>query len=173
MKKQLYAYDFDNTLVSYDSFRRYLWHLMTIMPCAMMRLLIRRRLRLISGAELKAQVTKMVSKSELLAKDAKCFANRIAKDVEIPQITPQDATILLISASPDIYMQHIAKVLNCDVLCSKFIGTDYMEMYGDEKTKNLHQYYPETSYEYTYAASDSESDLCWMREFSKYELVKQ
>ncbi len=169
----LYAYDFDKTLIPYDSFRRYLMHLLRLRPVRVGGLLLLRKLRLISGASLKARITRMVNRSEALQRDAKHFANRVIYDVQLPAAAPKDAKVLLISASPSIYMQYIASSLSCALICSEFIGDKYVEMYGERKKDALEQKYPKTEYVYALAASDSESDLCWMKEFKKYEIVKR
>lgn len=170
----LYAYDFDKTLVPYDSFRRYLMHLLRLRPVRVGTLLLLRKMRLISAASLKARITRMVDHSEALQRDAKHFANRVIYDVQLPAAAPKDAKVLLISASPSIYMQHIASSIACSLLCSDFVvGNKYVEMYGETKLEALEQEYPKTEYEYLFAASDSESDLCWMKEFKEYKIVKR
>ena len=50
---------------------------------------------------------------------------------------------------------------------------EYVEMYGHTKAEFLHRYYPTSKYQYTYALSDSTSDICWMKEFNKYEIIKK
>ena len=168
----LYAYDFDKTLIPYDSFRRYLMHLLRLRPVRVGTLLLLRKLRLISGASLKAHITRMVNRSEALQRDVKHFANRVIYDVQLPVATPKDAKVLLISASPSIYMQHIASSLACSLLCSDFVeGNKYVEMYGEKKLEALEQQYPASEYDYAFAASDSESDMCWMQEFKEYKIV--
>lgn len=170
----LYAYDFDKTLVPYDSFRRYLMHMLRLRPVRVGGLLLLRKLRLISGASLKASIARMVNYSEALQRDAKHFANRVIYDVQLPVAAPKEAKVLLISASPAIYMQHIASSLACSLLCSDFVeGYKYMELYGEIKAEALHQHFPSSEYEYAFAASDSESDLCWMKEFKEYKIVKR
>lgn len=170
----LYAYDFDKTLIPYDSFRRYLMHLLRLRPVRVGGLLLLRKLRLISGTSLKARITRMVNRSEALQRDAKHFANRVIYDVQLPVATPKDAKVLLISASPSIYMQYIASSLACSLLCSDFVeGNKYVEMYGKKKLETLHMHFPVSEYDYVFAASDSESDLCWMKEFKQYDIVKR
>lgn len=169
----LYAYDFDKTLVPYDSFRRYLLHLLRLRPVSVGGWLLLRKVRLISSGELKAKVTRMVARSEVLQRDARHFANRVMYDVQMPAAAPNGAKVLLISASPSIYMKHIVEALGWTVLCSDFVGEEYVEMYGDRKKEALEEKYPKTEHDYVYAASDSESDLCWMKEFKQYEIIKR
>ena len=169
----LYAYDFDKTLVPYDSFRRYLIHLLWLRPMSVGTMLLLRKLRLISGLALKARITRIVCRSKGLQRDARRFAIRIIYDMQLPTAAPKDAKVLLISASPAIYMKHIAESLGWELMCSDFVGDEYLEMYGENKLKALEEKFPKKAYEYMFAASDSESDLCWMREFKEYKIVKR
>lgn len=171
--RPLYAYDFDKTLVPYDSFRIYLLHLLKLRPLTISGLLVFRKLKLISSCQLKAYITKMVERSRILQRDAKRFAYRIYYDVQVPIDMPKDAMVLLISASPSIYMKYIAEAATWFLLCSDYVGEKYIEMYGVTKAEALRKQYPATDYDYIYAASDSESDLCWMKEFKQYEILSK
>lgn len=170
--KQLYAYDFDKTLIPYDSFRRYLWHLMRYRPFNVSYLLLLRKLRIISNVKLKERVTRLVSSSPTLQQDAKLFAESIKKDI-CWQNKHDEATILIITASPMVYMKYITSDLPYEILCSDYIDGQYIEMYGHTKAIYLHRYYPTSQYIYTYAISDSESDICWMQEFIQYKMINK
>lgn len=170
--KNLYAYDFDKTLVPYDSFRRYLWHLMHNRPFYICYLLVLRKCRIISSKELKEKVTILVESSKCLTEDAKLFANTIKQDICIPKVQ-ENSAILLITASPKVYMKYVVEYWDCHMLCSDYIDNEYIEMYGRTKAVFLHRYYPTSKYQYTYALSDSTSDICWMKEFNEYEIIKK
>jgi HAD superfamily phosphoserine phosphatase-like hydrolase len=167
---QLCAYDFDKTLVPYDSYNRYLKHLFVLRPITIGVLLLLRKMRIMSSKSLKKKVTDIVSRSERLTRDAHWYANKIVYDIQVPQINGN--SLLIISASPKIYMQYIAEHLQCQLICSDYIDNQYVEMYGEVKAKYLYQYYPMSEYEYVYAMSDSESDMCWMKEFKQYEIIE-
>ena len=169
--KKLYVYDFDKTLVPYDSFRRYLLCLLRYKPIYISILLLLRKMRLIGSKQLKYKVTNIVDSSNLLMNVTKRFAYSILKDICWPDNHADDATRLIITASPMVYMKYIAEELQCKLLCSSYIGDIYNEMYGETKGKYLHEYYPVSKYQYTYAISDSKSDECWMQEFNNYELI--
>ena len=170
---QLFAYDFDKTLVPYDSFRRYLLHLLWLRPVRVGLLLLLRKMHLISSVDLKRRVTKIVEQSEALTKDAKHFAERIINDVHWPQNVCKDGVTLIISASPKVYMQHIADLLQCELLSSDYIDNEYVEMFGETKRKFIHQHYPQLDYVYEDALSDSASDLPWMKEFKRYKIIEK
>ncbi|MBO6306301.1 MAG: haloacid dehalogenase-like hydrolase [Paludibacteraceae bacterium] len=167
----LYAYDFDKTLVPYDSFRRYLKFLLRLRPVRVGALLVLRRIRLISSANLKARVTRMVVQSAVLTHETKHFAQRLIYDVKMPQRATKGGVVLIISASPYIYMHLIADLLQCELLCSDSRDGQYIEMYGTTKADYLERLYPPQDYSYVYAASDSESDLCWMKDFKQYDII--
>lgn len=169
--KILYAYDFDGTMIPYDSFRRYLWHLMKLKPVRIGWLLMLRKMRLLSAERLKERVTRMVTHSETLKQDAKRFAKRIVYDVQMPVIAPKESIVLIISASPDVYMRYVAEALACELLSSSMQDGTYVEMYGETKKTWIKQLYPKAEYVWTYAASDSASDECWMKEFKQYEII--
>lgn len=168
----LYAYDFDGTLVPYDSFRRYLWHLIRYRPFYTCYLLVLRKFHLISSKDLKEKVTILVESSKYLTKDAKSFANTIKQDIFIPK-TQENSIVLLITASPKVYMKYVIENMDCNMLCSDYIDNEYVEMYGHTKAEYLHCYYPTSKYKYVYAMSDSISDICWMKEFDDYEIIKK
>lgn len=168
--KQLYAYDFDKTLIPYDSFRRYLWHLMRYRPFYVSCLLLLRKLRIISNLKLKERVTRLVYSSPRLQQDAKLFAESIKKDI-CWHDRHDEGTILIISASPMVYMKYVVDDMPCELLCSDYIDAQYVEMYGKKKAVYLHHCFPTSEYEYIYAMSDSESDLCWMQEFMQYKMI--
>ena len=171
--RSIYAYDFDKTIVPYDSFRQYLLLLLREKPICIGCLLVLRRCRLISSVEMKEYITKIVDHSESLINKTKCFAQRVTRDITWTQVAPADAIKLIISASPKVYMRYIADILQCELICSDTINETYIEMYGDVKASYLHQLYPPTEYVYTYAASDSNADLCWMKDFNQYEKVNK
>ena len=168
---QLCAYDFDKTLVPYDSYNRYLKHLFVLRPITIGVLLLLRKMRIMSSKSLKKKVTDIVSRSERLTRDARHFASKIIYDIQVPP--RKGYMMLIISASPKIYMQYIAEQLQCKLICSDYIDNQYVEMYGEVKAKYLCQYYPMSEYEYVYAMSDSESDMCWMKRFKQFEIIEQ
>lgn len=167
----LYVYDFDKTLIPYDSFRRYLLHLLRLRPIHIGSLLLLRKMRILSAAGLKERVTRMVDHSASLTRETKHFAQRLIYDVQMPERTTKDGVVLIISASLKVYMRYVAEILQCELLCSDYVDGRYVEMYGETKAFALHQLYPQTEYTYVYALSDSNSDLCWMSEFKQYDII--
>lgn len=171
--RELVAYDFDKTLIPYDSFRRYLLHLLRLRPVRIGTLLLLRKLRILSAAGLKERVTRMVDHSAALTRETKHFAQRLIYDLQMPGHTTKGGMVLIISASPNVYMHNVAEIIGCELLCSDYVDGRYVEMYGTTKAEALHAHFPQTEYTYVYALSDSPSDLCWMNEFKKYDIINK
>lgn len=171
--KQLEAYDFDKTLIPYDSFRRYSLMLLRLRPIRIGALLLLRKMRILSATGLKERVTRIVTNSVALTRESRHFAQQLIYDVQMPERTTKGGEVLIISASPQVYMRYVAELLQCELLCSDLRNGQYIEMYGITKADYLHRLYPQTDYRYVYAASDSESDLCWMKEFETYEIIEK
>ena len=166
---KLYAYDFDKTLIPYDSFRRYLWYLCKYKPITVLSLILLRKLRLITSCSLKHRITRIVESSSYLTLKTKLFSEELKKDIEWPE---NKSVTLIITASPLVYMKYIVDDSVFKLLCSDSINNNYVEMYGDTKTKYLLSQFPQTEYQYIYACSDSTSDICWMKYFHDYKLIK-
>lgn len=167
---ELYAYDFDKTLIPYDSFRRYLWYLCKYKPITVLSLILLRKLRLLSSSSLKHRITRLVESSSYLTVKTKLFSEQLKKDIEWPE--NKDVT-LIITASPLVYMKYIVNDSTYQLLCSDAIDNRYVKMYGHTKATFLHIHYPQSKYHYTYAMSDSTSDMCWMKEFERFEIIRK
>lgn len=167
--KQLYAYDFDKTLIPYDSFNRFLKELLHMNIIRVGWILLKRVLRVSSATIMKQQINDLVLSNEKYLLFAKAFAERVANDVR--WVRPQQGITLILSASPMCYMQFLEKILDCKVVASNWRDGQFVNMYGEEKLQYLQTDYPHTQYEWYYAASDSESDLCWMTKFKNFEII--
>lgn len=167
---ELYAYDFDKTLIPYDSFRRYLWYMCKFKPISILSLIFLRKLRLITSYSLKDRITRLVDSSSFLTLKTKLFSEELKKDIVWPT---NKGVILIITASPLVYMKYVVENSTYQLLCSDTIGNQYVEMYGHTKATFLHEQYPQTKYHYTYAMSDSKSDMCWMKEFDHFEIIQK
>ena len=115
----------------------------------------------------------MVESSDVLICDAKLFAEKIKQDIQLPREELCDATHLIITASPMVYMKYVVGNSKYQLLCSDTINDKYVEMYGHTKAEYLQKYYPTTKYQYVYAISDSETDMCWMKKFDHYEIIQK
>ncbi|MCR5050700.1 MAG: haloacid dehalogenase-like hydrolase [Paludibacteraceae bacterium] len=171
--KTLYVLDFDKTLIPYDSFNRYLRHLVWLRPISVGCILSLRVLRIISVKSLKHWTSVIVWRSKFLQRDARHFANRLVYDIVWPEKVPHErGEVLLLSASPAVYMRYVAEALQTRLLCSDYIDGQFVHMYGENKAVYLQKKYPREKYHYAYAVSDSITDMCWLKEFEHFDLVE-
>ena len=166
---ELYAYDFDKTLIPYDSFRRYLWYLCKYKPITVLSLILLRKLRLLSSCSLKHRITRLVESSSYLTLKTKLFSEELKKDIEWPE---NKGITLIITASPLVYMKYVVENSTYQLLCSDTIDNQYVEMYGETKAEYLQSQFPQIEHQYMFACSDSTSDICWMKYFHNYKLIK-
>ncbi len=173
---RLYVLDFDDTLIPYDSWGLYLRELLKVYPVRMGFVLLLRKLRLLSRAELKRRVTVFVVNRKRLEVFSRQFVQKLAQDIQLPSclFEEENKVVLVLSASPMCYMKYLGGFMtcHCEVVGSDFVDGEYIEMHGEKKLMFLKLNYPRDKYQYVFAMSDSDSDLVWMREFEQYELIK-
>lgn len=167
--KDLRVFDFDKTLIPYDSFNRYLKVLWRKVPIRVGVLLVLRVCRLISTDILKQRVTKIVDEDETLRQFSKDFCEVIARDIIWPEEKRDDA--IIISASPACYMRYLTRIIHVPVYSSDYYEGKYLNLYGEIKQKLIDSNFPKDQYDYLFAISDSESDLIWMKKFKNYRLI--
>lgn len=170
---ELYAYDFDGTLIQYDSLNRFLRLLVRKLPIQIGWILLLRVLRIMSAIEMKKRVNRLVMRDESLLVFAQDFARRVVNEVKWGRKCPSSALCVIISASPICYMQYVGALLGVELVASgENVCGSFVNMYGEEKLLYLEAKYPTSEYIWRYAASDSTSDLCWMEKFDEYEIIK-
>ena len=174
---KLFVLDFDKTLIPYDSWNMFIRMLFKKHPLKIGFILLLRKVKLINRKELKRKVTDFVERRMQLEELSQNFIQQVSKDVKLPSCLFADEgekEIIVLSASPMIYMRHLGTYLKCqcEIVGSDYINGEYVEMCGEQKRKYLENHYHFDRYMYEYALSDSESDMIWMKLFNKYELKK-
>ena len=106
------------------------------------------------------------------------FVQTLVKDIsyelieKINQKKSKDTIVLILSASPDIYIKKIGKHLGWEAVGSHFSDTgSFVHLWGNNKIDYLNIYYPLNDFEYSYSISDSIKDLALLKIFKEYELV--
>lgn len=176
--KNLVVIDFDGTLLPYESLRKLLWLLVTKYPVQMLPLLARRRLRIISSEEMKHKLVLLLDKKKGSAILLKQFAKKLLADCskellnKIQTWQSQNAEVLILSASPQIYLQYLHDALQCKVQGSYLNNNnDFVHLYGAKKANFLELNFPKSKYHYLYAVSDHKSDLPLLQLFESYDLI--
>lgn len=174
--KKLYALDFDKTLISYDSFRRFLKLLLAKYPVRIGVFLIARKLRLMDAAAFKERITQIVENNEEMKHFAQSFAQLLEREATLPQQVNEDpeGEVLIISASPACYMQYLRQIGGRPVIiaASDYVNGEYCNLYGRTKQAYIAERFSTSEYIYSFAMSDSESDLCWLQMFEHYDMKK-
>lgn len=173
----LYVYDFDKTLISFDSFREYVFYWLRYMPVKMSKLLMFRILRIYTVERFKQKVIKLVSAhsdfEELNQKFVKRILPHVNQDMlsKGPIIESTSKQVLILSASPDIYISRVVNALGVSGKGSYLVNGSLFHLYGSGKVKFLSVDYPKSTYRYMYAISDSKSDQELLELFESYELI--
>lgn len=184
---KLCVFDFDNTLIPYDSFKQFLIFLVKQGRIDIGWLIVLRVCRIISSTSFKQKIHSRVEKSSKLQGLSHRFAKILCDDIVWPRQfinllrseKVDDLSVNILSASPDCYLKWLTLSIEIDniqipvsIFGSSYFNGRFVEMYGNEKLKFINQHYTPEVYQYYYAISDSQSDLCWMKLFNHYEIIK-
>lgn len=173
----LYVYDFDKTLIPFDSFRGYVFYWLRHIPVKMFKLLILRKLRIYTAEKFKLKVIQSVSTQPDFEELNKKFVIKMLAYVnqsmlkKIPVFETTPNYVLILSASPDIYIGKVASALGIYGKGSFIDNDSFFHLYSAGKVKFLVENYPKSTYRYVYSVSDSKSDLVLLELFESYELI--
>lgn len=176
--KNLVVVDFDGTLLPYDSLRKLLFSLLWKYPFEIGLLLVKRRLRLISAAVMKHRVILLLEKKQDSEKFLRHFVELIFSDCsaalleKIKQWQSQHYEVLVLSASPHIYLQYLQEKLDCKIQGSYVLENgELLHLYGKHKLNFIEAHFPRIHYKYVYAVADHQSDLVLLQEFETFDLI--
>jgi phosphoserine phosphatase len=173
----LYVFDFDKTLISFDSFRRYVIYWIKYEPLAIFTLLIFRKLKLVDGEKFKRYIIQVTSKHPMFKSINQKFIEDLIPKVNfniIREKTKNECNaklVLVLSASPDLYVNEVANLLGILGKGSHFTDDQFIHLYGTGKVEYLRKYYPKEVFRYVYSISDSKTDLELLRLFETYDLI--
>lgn len=180
MKKKINIIDLDNTLIPFDSFRKYVIMILKFpnMILFVLALTFIRKLKIISSSNYKKHIIikakRIPNYDQIMKKFAKeLYSNRNNKIIDIiNEYTDKDTILILCTASIDDYVKHLALLLGWKYICShiKYTNSEkvFNHMYGIEKIRALEKQYPPEMYIYNFAISDNISDKKLLLKFNKY-----
>ena len=181
--KKINVIDLDNTLLPYDSFRKYVLILLRKKQSTLhiLPLIILRKLRLLDSSALKKRVIKRGRKVDNYNDKMKKFSDQLFADIDnstietVRSYTDSDTINILCSASPEDYVKHLAELLGWKYIASQLDSEKnyFIHMHGQRKLETIRKLYPENRFRYNFAISDSQSDEQLLRIFSEYKLIKK
>jgi len=173
MKKKLYVIDLDNTLLECDSFtliiKRHLSLYLVYIGLA-------RKLKLISRYQFAKKATQhlenRLNEEQIhgFVKTLDRYVNNQVMDHIRSRLVP-DATLLIISASPNFYVSRIDLIKHSQKMGSFFKNSYFYHLYGDVKYDYITQKYPQNLYDYYYAITDSLAETAILNHFTNSYIV--
>lgn len=161
--KKINVIDLDKTLIPYDSFGVLIKREIKKGNLSIFFSVLVRVLRLRSNAKFKEIITKKITSKPVVFFSE--FAEEILKAIDpkvqqlIDKETDDNTINILVSASPDVYVQPLIKKMNWQGSGSFFdANLNFNHLYGKGKIKWLKENFNPDSYIYNFAISDSSSD---------------
>ena len=173
--KKINVIDLDNTILPYDSFRKY------ILICLrnkrftlhILALMILRKLRLLNSSDFKKRVIERGRKVYNYDDKMKEFSNQLFADIDnstietVRSYTDSDTINILCTASPEDYVKHLAELLGWVCVASQLYSEHnyFLHMHGRRKVETIRKLYPEDRFRYNFAISDGLSDKALLNMF--------
>lgn len=164
MKYKINVIDFDCTLIAYDSFRKLILQEIKHVNILIIFLTFFRKIKLISSTNYK-KIIYICLKNKFNKKYFVDYARILNSHIDnniislVNTKTDPDTVNVLLSASPDLYVKEIIKILKWHGSGSHFNKEgEFVHMYKEEKIKWLDKKYNKNNYEYNFAISDSVND---------------
>ncbi len=163
MMQKINVIDLDSTLLPYDSFGTLVKRDLKKFNLFVWGITILRVLRIVSSLKFKqVLITHWEKKHTQIFFDD--YANTIYKDLDkkvldlIASKTELGTINILLSASPDLYVQRVIELLEWEGRGSYFNEGQFVNLYSQEKINWVLKNYPNSRFEYCFAISDSHSD---------------
>ena len=178
--KKINVIDLDNTLLPYDSFKKFLIYNMSFnhIGIRVFSLVVLRVFRFIDKKKFKSKITTTFhNKSKHILVDR--FVKTLYSDINVEILkkvnshSDEDTKNILVTASLEIYVKGLAQLLGWDYIASHFDSDNncFIHVYGKEKMVQISKKYPKEDYYYNYAVSDSDSDNNLLSMFKSSELL--
>jgi HAD superfamily phosphoserine phosphatase-like hydrolase len=176
--KSLCVFDLDGTLIPYDSFGRIVRPILAQRPSLLIQAVLR-RLGFISRSQFAERSHRAFRQSTPNTEDLDAIARKIVGDVPlerrrlIDSWRQRDGHLVLLSASPDDYVQLVGRHLGFDATFgSHWENNQYRHLHGDAKRRFIDERFPATEWERTFAIADQESDEPLLKEFREVQRIK-
>ena len=173
--KLLNVIDLDRTLLTIDSFR---YVVLRNLNLYLGVIIVLRLLKIISRAKFaekaSVRICRILFDEKKLDDFIQDLLGKINTDVlkKIQQLNTADAVIVIVSASPQCYVEKFAERLGFVGLSSHWRGKIFFYCYGENKVKLLEENYPPSEYKYNFAISDSDDDINLLNLFETAFLIK-
>ena len=163
--KKINVIDLDLTLINYDSFRKLVKIELVRFNFYVIWITILRLLRIKGKSKYKKEIIRYFEANydDIFFEK---FAKKIFKDIDLDILnliegnTSEDTINILLSASPDIYVKHLIKLLSWSGSGSYFDKNGvFYNLHSDLKVSWLLKNYNQSIYEYNFAVSDSDFEL--------------
>ena len=174
------AIDLDDTLIPYDSMRRFyfiwLWNWRYFLQ--LLWLLVLRKSGVYNRGIFSEKFHQLIKNDTQYQEICNKFGNEIAASINLELLevikskTDADTINILVTASPEDYCYPIVRKLNWQLIGSGIKNGTFYHNYGENKIKLLQSLYPVSNYNYNYAVSDSPSDMDLLKLFEDYCLYK-
>lgn len=170
--------DLDNTLINFDSFRRYIMDFLREGDLFLVFLIFQRKIKVLSNSEFKLKVTIRCRTKDNYEGHLKLLSEFILQNIneeilsKINNHSDEDTINVLSTASISDYVELISEKLGWESISTIVEDDNVIHNYGKQKQINLLKRYPKDKYHYNYAISDSETDLELLKLFNNYELIQ-
>ena len=181
--KKINVIDLDNTLLPYDSFRKFIFIFLQNKQSAflVLVLIILRKLRLLNSSNFKKRVIERGRKVNNYNDKMKEFSDQLFEDIDnsiietVRSYTDSDTINILCTASPEDYIKRIAELLGWECVASQLDSEKnyFIHMHGRRKVETIRKLYPEDKFRYNFSISDSRSDEELSMAFEFYDICEK
>ena len=171
--------DLDNTLIPYDTLKRYVLIKIKEGDIYLLLFSIIRKLRIINKSNYSKKIYKSFTSCDRIKMDIFIQKQIININYRVLSLVKDHSSAygktinVLCSASPAIYVSLIADYIGYIGIGSDYYNSEYIHMYGYQKIKTIKERFPEDQYNYAFAISDSISDMPLLLCFNKHILLKR
>jgi phosphoserine phosphatase len=181
MKKKLNVIDLDHTLLSYNSWAKFVMIFLSNWRCFFPIIFysLLRGFGMLSRGTYQKSLLKVIRKTHGYKETAKTFGELLYKDIRAPVMrfvqenTDETTENVLCSASPEDYVKYLSEKLGWRHVCSTLNqdGTHFDHMFRERKITAIQKLYPHEDFEYHLAMSDDRGDLGLLSLFDTYYIA--